>query len=64
MTRDKAIAAVDEALAQSVRDLFDVLVRNLVAQEPDAPARFHKGMAFRDQAYSTAIAEVEKIFPE
>lgn len=64
MNRAKATAAVDEALAESVKELFETLVRNLMADEPDAATRFHKGMALRDQAHATAMAEVEKIFPE
>lgn len=64
MTRDKAQEAVDEAFASSVRQLFDVLVSNLVTSEADAALKFHSGLAKRDEAHVMASKEVEAIFPK
>lgn len=64
MTREKALAAVDDAFADGVRRLFGVLLSNLAAGTPDAAALFHAGVARHDEAHSLAMKEVEAIFPE
>lgn len=64
MTRARAIQALDDALGDSVKQLFNVLVMNLLANDAAAPGKFHNGMAVRDDAYAIGLREIETIFPD
>lgn len=66
MERKQAQQAVDDAMADSFKTLFGVLVLALQSDpgHDEALARFEKGLAVRDEAHSKATAAVERIFPE
>jgi ActR/RegA family two-component response regulator len=63
MNRDKALAALDEALSDSVKGLFDKLVLMLIDDDQDAAAKFGRGLEKRLAAREVAAGEVERIFP-
>lgn len=66
MDRKQAQQAVDDAMADSFKTLFGVLVQAFQSDtgHDEALSRFEKGLAVRDEAHSKATSAVERIFPE
>jgi hypothetical protein len=65
MKRADAQKAIDEAFADGLKNLFDVLQRNMLAEDHGvALKQFRAGIARHDEAHSAATAEIEKIFGE
>lgn len=64
MNRSKAMEAVDAGAAEGVKNLFFVLVRNLIVEEAGAAGKFAAGVKGHVEAHRIATAEVEIIFPE
>lgn len=65
MKRAQAQAAIDEAFADGLKNLFSMLERNSLSQgNATAAKEFTAGVAKFDQAHSTASAIIEKIFTE
>jgi hypothetical protein len=64
MSRDDAIKAVDDAFAESVKHLYDLLAQGLISGEPEDKLadRFRKGLAFHGDARVKATAIIEEYF--
>ncbi len=63
MKRAQAQAAIDEAFADGLKNLFSVLVR-ADSSDADAIGRFENGVAEHRNAHAVASAVVVRNFPE
>ena len=64
MTREKATAALNNAVETHINQLFGVLVRGLVTGDGSAQKNFTNGLAAVDEAETIASQIIEKTFVE
>lgn len=64
MDRAKALAVVEDALAEGIRKEFGSLVDALIGERPTADSTMRRGLAIYKRAYEIACADVSAAFPE
>jgi hypothetical protein len=65
MKRSQAQAAIDDAFAEGLKHLFEMLERNMIGEDKAlATKQFREGIHRHGEAHSAASVEIEKIFLE
>ncbi len=65
MKRTAAQAAIDEAFADGLKHLFEMLERNMIGEDKAlALKQFREGIARHNETHAAASVEIGKIFSE